>query len=164
MDQPLNYFIFIAAIVIGIALFFRETLFFVIKVESHSMLPTLKEKDRILAFRIRNFEKLKRGDIVVFYHEKLLEIMIKRVIGFPGDSIDIKSDGAVFVNGQLLDEPYIEHHGGPSGAFQVPVGRYFMMGDNRAHSSDSRQWSDPFISKQFIIGRGVYQFFPFRKL
>lgn len=161
MDQPLNIFIFTAAIIIGIGLFFREILFFVLKVESQSMEPTLHEKDRVLTLRVRKLDKLNRGDIVVFYHEKLLEIMIKRVIGFPGDSVQIRDDGTVLVNGTVLDEPYVKERQGTGGTFKVPQGRYFMLGDNRGHSSDSRHWNDPYIPSQFIIGRAVLRIFPF---
>lgn len=166
MDQPLNYFIFISAIVVGIAFFFREILFFFIKVQSHSMEPTLKEKKRILAVRIRNFDKIKRGDILVFYNDQIYEVMVKRVIGFPGDTVEIKADGVVFVNSQRLVEPYRVDQPGTSKpqTFQVPEGKYFMLGDNRPDSNDSRHWDEPFIGKQLIIGKAAYRLVPFEKL
>lgn len=163
MDQPLNQFIFITAILVGIAFFLRETLAFIIKVESRSMEPTLKEKDRLAAVRIRNFDKLRRGDIVVFYNEQLLEVMIKRVIGFPGETVEIRPDGTVLINGQKFMEPYRTDRAGVGGTFRVPADSYFMLGDNRAQSSDSRHWDKPYIPRQFIIARAVLRLFPFTK-
>lgn len=167
MDQPLNYFILIAAIVVGIAFFFREILFFSFKVPTNSMEPTLKEKKRIVVFRIRNLDKIKRGDILVFYNDQVYEVLVDRVIGFPGDLVDITEDGAVCVNGQSLLEPYRVDQpttGAPHQSFQVPAGKYFMLGDNRPDAIDSRHWNEPFIGKQFIIGKATHHLFPLVKI
>lgn len=130
-------------------------------IESGSMIPTLEVKDRLIATRVHNPEKLKMGDIVIFNSEELDEILIKRLIGLPGDKIEIKN-GIVFRNGEELKEDYVENNEVYDGVFEVPEGKYFFLGDNRAHSDDSRYWENPYIDASEIDGKAVLKYYPIK--
>ncbi len=95
----------------------------------------------------------RRGDVIVFEAPDQPENdRIKRVIGLPGETVEVKQDGSVLIDGELLDEPYISsQRGGPSGTWDVPEDEYFVMGDNRSVSYDSRAGGP--IPKHNIIGR-----------
>ena len=127
-------------------------------VEGSSMYPTLHEGDQLLISSF-GYGEPERGDIVMFYNEEMQEIMVKRVIGLPGDTITF-SDGAVVVNGETLSEPYlpegVETYPAQEGAsFTVPEGCVFLLGDNRESSLDSRWWGNPYISLSDIQARAL---------
>lgn len=130
-------------------------------IESGSMIPTLEVKDRLIATRVHNPEKLKMGDIVIFNSEELNEILIKRLIGLPGDKIEIKN-GIVFRNGEELQEDYVKNNEIYNGVFEVPEEKYFFLGDNRAHSDDSRYWENPYIDASEIDGKAVLKYYPIK--
>lgn len=134
-----------------------------IHVPTPSMYPTIKENDRIFVSRIYKPENLKRGDIVVFYFKEKDERLVKRLIGLPGDKVEIKSDGSVYVNDEKLDEPYVKNPGGPGGTYDVPKESYFFLGDNRNNSLDSRLWNNPYISSSDILGKAQFVYFPFNR-
>ncbi len=93
-----------------------------------------------------------RQQIVVFRRPGQADF-VKRIIGMPGDTVEVRN-GAVYINGELLKEPYV-YNGRPfenAGPWHVPPGHYFMMGDNRGNSNDSRMWDDPFVPREDIIG------------
>lgn len=123
------------------------------------MNPTLKTNSVIIANKLAYKEyDVQRGDIVVFFHEN--DEYVKRIIGLPGEQISF-IDGKVFVNGSLLDEPYIEEDMKTysSEVFQVPENSYFVLGDNRdAGSNDSRYMTNTYVEKEVIIGRVFYVF------
>lgn len=166
-----------AVIFVGIInIFFTNTLIY-----SVSMNPTLVEGDMIVLKRTKD---LNRGDIVSFYSnleltssdvEKLNIIqklyvkegdqkkLIKRVIGLPGDTIDIL-DGKVSVNGEPIDEPYLGSVKVEEVHVVVPEGEYFMMGDNRARSTDSRSSIVGTIKKEDVIGKALFRVFPLNKI
>lgn len=149
-----------------LAILINRFVFFNIKVPTLSMFPAIKADDRILVTRVYNPENLKRGDIVVFYLKEKDEKLIKRLIGLPGDKVEVKEDGSVYVNGRKLDEPYVNATNGygPSGTYEVPEGSYFFLGDNRGDSLDSRLWTDtPYISSKDILGKGQFVIFPFSR-
>ena len=107
-----------------------------------------------------------RGDIVVFrYPDDESEIYVKRVIGLPGDTIDIE-DGKIYINGSTepLQEDYLKEEWtvatGPY-TFEVPEGSYFMMGDNRNDSWDARYWSNTYVTKDKILGKALFTYWPF---
>jgi signal peptidase I len=135
-------------------------------IPSGSMEPTLQINDRLIIEKISyDFEPPQRGDIVVFRPPAELnqkEAFIKRVIGLPGDQVEVK-DGLVYVNGEALEETYIadqpEYVFGP---VEVPEEAYLVLGDNRNRSFDSHQWG--FVPKDHILGRAVFRFWPPQRL
>lgn len=138
---------------VGIALLIRKFVFHVTQVTSNSMLPTLQPHTRLLTFRVYHPDKIQRGEIIVFYsHEKEMT-MIKRLIGLPGDCIQIKMNGELLVNGEIQKEPYVKYSGGKGGSYRVPKGEYFFLGDNRAESNDSRHWKKATIPAKDIQGK-----------
>ncbi|CZR02803.1 signal peptidase I [Trichococcus ilyis] len=162
-EQGVLYISLIVAAILA-AVFVRKYLFFVTVVQSDSMFPALRSKDWGVTLRIHNATEIKRGNILVFYSEELKDTLVKRVIGFPHDHIICGRDGAVYVNGKKLQEPYLKQTEGERSEFRVPAGKYFLMGDNRAHSFDSRSFLEPFISEQDIKGRIIFSLVPFRKI
>lgn len=146
-----------------LVLLINKFLFFQVSVPTRSMYPTIKPGDRIIVSRIHNKEKLKRGDIVVFYSKELDKKLIKRLIGLPGDNILIDIDGKVYINGKESDEKYVVYNGGKFGEYKVPKGHYFFLGDNRAGSCDARYWNQAYISEDDIQGKAQFIVFPFSR-
>ncbi len=159
--------ILIAVIVAVIILQFIKPTF----VRETSMLPTLQEYNFLfLSKQSYTFGEPKHGDIIVFHtnlktqtgDEKML---IKRVIGLPGDTIDIE-DGTVSVNGQVLDEPYImdPYTSGYVKDVVVPEGNLFVMGDNRQNSIDSRDPNVGYVKIEDVYGKAVFRLYPFSEI
>lgn len=130
------------------------------KIHGTSMSPTLHEKEIVLTIKPN---ELKQGDIISFYHNRA--IMIKRIIALPGDTVDIKTDGTVIVNNKELKEDYIKEKnmGNPDITlpYTVPNGTYFVMGDNRKDSLDSRDIAIGCIKKDDILGKIKFSIIPF---
>jgi signal peptidase I len=133
-------------------------------VEGSSMEPTLHTGQYLLIDRLGyQFGEPRHGDIVVFHYPiNPVDDYVKRVIGVPGDEVRIQSS-SVFVNGQVISEPYIVSDGmflgeGYAGKWEIPDGRYFVMGDNRSHSSDSRSWG--LLDRANIIGKAWLSYWP----
>ena len=131
-----------------------------------SMEPTLHEGDRLYLTHL--FYTPKRGDVVVVNSVGLSERIVKRVIALEGDTVDIDFDeGTVSVNGEVLDEPYINEpietreRDGVEFPLTVPEGTIFVMGDNRNHSTDSRSPLVGFVSEKDIVGKVLFRIFPF---
>ena len=152
-----------------IALLIKTFLFQAFFIPSASMDPTLKVHDRVLVNKLSyHLHSVHRGDIVVFKapaEERTAEIkdLVKRVIGLPGDTLEARS-GRIFVDDHLLKEPYL-----PKGTITdnlprqvIPADSYFMMGDNRTQSSDSRVFGP--IKRGTIIGRAFVKMWPFTRL
>ena len=136
-------------------------------VPSGSMMDTIPEKSRIVAFRLAYaFSEPKRYDVIVFkFPDDETELYVKRVIGLPGETVEI-IDGKVYINGSsmALDDGFVR--GVPkasSGPYVVPEGCYFMLGDNRNNSRDSRLWDNKFVAKEKILGKAVFCYFPVMK-
>jgi signal peptidase I len=129
-----------------------------LRVQGKDMEPTLHEGDRIIV--TKQIEQLRRGDIVIFrYPADTSKSFIKRVVGLPGELIEI-TDGKVLVNGQDLQENYLDpqlnrflYKGTPS---RIPAGTYYVMGDNRDNSNDSRFWGP--LSKELIQSKVVFHY------
>jgi signal peptidase I len=142
-----------------------------VKVEGTSMTPTLVDRERIFInkFTYRfGLESIQRGDTVVFWYPlDPSKSYIKRVIGTPGDRIRIE-DGQVFVNGRAIAEDYVpKENWDPSswrggGEQRVPEGQYFVLGDHRNSSSDSRTWG--WVPRDNIYGRAVFVYWPLDKM
>lgn len=133
------------------------------EIPTGSMEQTIMAGDRVLALRTSYwFDEPQAGDIAIFRYpdDPTGETLyVKRIIGTPGDTVEI-ADGTVSVNGQQLDEPYIaEITQGDFGTYVVPEGYYFMMGDNRNHSLDSRFWKNPFVEEDEILGKVVLRYY-----
>lgn len=130
-----------------------------VRVYNVSMQPTLYEGNLLVVNKLAyKLGDPKRGDIIVFhYHGTPTEDYIKRVIGLPGDTINVKN-GIVQVNGQALTEPYIAELPGYTGSWTVPDGELFVLGDNRNHSSDSHDWG--FVKQEWVVGRAIILYWP----
>ena len=125
-------------------------------VPSGSMEQTIPTKSLLVSLRLPYLvadPEPERGDIVTFWSDELGKLLVKRVIGLPGDEISF-SGGYVYVNRQKLSEPYLTQQGQSRSrndeAFSVPEGCYFMMGDNRTGSDDSRFWDEPYVSGEAL--------------
>ena len=147
------------------------------KIPSESMEKTIMTGDRIFGFRLayglnldffgheisKKIKDPERFDIVIFkYPDDESKLFIKRVIGLPGEKVQIK-DGKVYINDSdtPLDEPYLpEPMEGSYGPYTVPEGCYFMMGDNRNNSLDARFWKNQFVEKDKIIAKVLFTYFP----
>ncbi|WP_373897653.1 signal peptidase I [Haloimpatiens sp. FM7315] len=154
----------IAAAVI-IAIFINTFLFFFINVPTGSMYPTIKPGDKIGVTKVYNRDKLQRGDIVVFYSNELGSMLIKRLIGIPGDKVDISEDGTVYINGAKQEESYVVQDGGNTGvSFKVPEGKFLFLGDNRGNSLDARYWNNKYIDSKDIKGKAHFILLPFSRI
>lgn len=131
----------------------------VLQIYGHSMAPTLTEGEIVVTVKNSEF---KPGDVVAFYYNN--KILVKRVIGTPGDWIEIDEEGRVRVNQILLEEPYVQEYAlgecDIEMPYQVPDGRIFVMGDNRATSVDSRSTTVGCISEEEIVGKIVFVVWP----
>lgn len=121
-------------------------------VESSSMEPTLRPGQRLLVRRLHGARRVDRGDVVVINSAEVGQVIVKRVIGLPGELIRMGQDGRVWVNGEELSEPYAWRGFGSGGTFEVPTGSLFLLGDNRARSSDSRAWRQPYLPVDAVLG------------
>jgi len=149
----------ISAIIICILL--NKFVFFNVQVPTPSMVPTLNVDTRAVVTRIYNLDNLKRGDVIVFYSDELNKRLVKRLIGLPGDKIEIKN-GIVSINGEQLVEDYVVNKDKYNGSFEVPKGKYFFMGDNRPISNDARFWVNHYIDGSAIEGKTRFIFYPFK--
>jgi signal peptidase I len=141
-----------------------------VKVEGTSMMPTLLDQERLFINQFSykfGLGDIKRGDTVVFwYPDDATEQVsyIKRVIGLPGDTVEVK-DGYVLVNGKQLQENYVPleyRDDRPYPPTPVPPNKYFVLGDHRISSNDSRAWG--FVPRDYIYGKAVFVFWPLEHL
>jgi signal peptidase I len=119
------------------------------------MSPTLKPGQWLLAARVHRAEVVARGDIVLVASAELCQMIIKRVIGAPGDLVIIDDHGRIRGQSGSLVEPYVAIPADPAGTFVVPQHHVLLLGDNRNHSSDSRGWEQPFLPTAAIRGRVI---------
>jgi signal peptidase I len=150
------------AISVGVSVFFIVFLYQPVKVEGTSMMPGLADQERIFinkfAYRV---EAIERGDVVVFrYPGDVSKNYIKRIVGVPGDRVEIFR-GAVYVNGRRLEEPYVPAQFRDERSMSevtVPDGSYFVLGDHRNLSSDSRDFGT--VERGAIFGKAVFAYWP----
>lgn len=150
-------------IVIVILLFFMIYVTSITQVVGNSMNPTLKNQEVLILNKAKyRFFDVKRGDIISFTYEDT-KYLIKRVIGLPGDKIEIKNN-KLYINDKIYDEPYLENFEAEDfnitalGSTKVPKGKYFVLGDNRANSLDSRKIG--FVDQKDIIGEVAIRIWP----
>jgi len=156
---------YVKIIVIAIIIAFICNQFIIVnaKVPTGSMKDTIMEGNRLIGFRLSYlFSNPKRLDVVIFkYPDDETQNYVKRIIGLPGDIVVIK-EGKVYVNGDLLDEPYIKEPMAVNSdvlTYSVPAGCYFMMGDNRNNSLDSRFWKKTFVAKDKILAKAIFKYY-----
>ena len=159
-------FSWIACIVVTILLteFILNFVIINANIPSGSMENTIMTNDKLIALRTSYwFNDPKRGDIIIFkYPDDESQLFIKRLIGLPGDTVEIRN-GKVFING-VEDEKANSHvpetPTGNYGPYVVPEGSYFMLGDNREHSKDSRFWQNTFVTYDEIVGKAIVRYYP----
>ncbi|MBK8984470.1 MAG: signal peptidase I [Chloroflexi bacterium] len=128
------------------------------RIDGSSMNPTLQNGQYLIINNISYYlNEPKHGDVIVFHHPRSDLNLIKRVIGLPGDQIDIGNQ-QVRVNGVVLDEPYISEEPQYTFSGVVPENQYFVLGDNRNNSSDSHSWS--FLPRENIVGKAMVIYWP----
>jgi signal peptidase I len=161
-NKALSGTVYVLTFVAAVAVLIATLVLPVLQIEGTSMEPTLSNGDIVLLMKTTRFE---RGDLCAFtWNNKLL---VKRVIALPGDWIEIDIDGTVYINGEKLDEPYVEHKAlgecDLEFPFQVPQEQYFVIGDMRESSIDSRNTIIGCIPKDQIVGKVFFRVWPFEK-
>ncbi len=162
-NKALRGTVYVLTIVAAIAVLIATLVLPVLQIEGASMEPTLSNGDIVLLSKTTRFE---RGDLCGFtWNNKLL---VKRVIGLPGDWIEIDTDGTVYLNGEKLDEPYIDKKAlgecDLEFPFQVPQEQYFVIGDMRDSSIDSRNTMVGCVQKDQIVGKVFFRIWPFKNI
>lgn len=131
----------------------------VLRIYGSSMTPTMYDGNIVVSLKGSEFTQ---GEVVAFYYNN--KILVKRVIAGAGDWVDMDEDGSVYVNGELLDEPYLEEKAvgecDVTFPYQVPDGRWFVMGDHRSVSVDSRSSTVGCVAQEQIVGKLVYRIWP----
>ncbi len=146
----------VAALAVLVSSFFIT----VLRVTGESMTPTLQTGEIVIAQNSSTFDA---GDLIAFYYNN--KVLVKRVLGSPGDWIDIDSEGNVSVNGSLIQEDYVSDKSleptDISFPYQVPENRYFVLGDHRQASIDSRSNAVGCVTKEQLVGKIVFRIYPF---
>jgi len=169
--SAVEWFALIAA-ALAIAVLIKLFLFQAFFIPSDSMVPTLKTNDRVIVNKLSyHLHSVHRGDIIVFKSppnvDPSVKDLVKRVIGLPGETIEGRSDGHIYIDGKQLHEPYLPKGQSPGPGFapiKVPANSYWVMGDNRSNSRDSRFFPEHFIRKKDIIGRVFLRIWPLDRL
>ena len=156
--------IFSIAIGVIIAVLINRFVLINARVPSASMENNIMTGDRLFGYRVAYVnEEVERGDIVIFkFPDDESQLFIKRVIGLPNETVTI-IDGKVYIddNKEPLYEPYLaQEMVGTFGPYEVPENCYFMLGDNRNYSRDSRFWENTYVSKDKILGKALFRYFP----
>lgn len=156
--------LFLAVILAGVIILF---VYRPVKVEGTSMMPTLSDQERIFInqFVYRFTGDVERGDTVVFwYPQDTTKSYVKRVIGLPGDTVRV-DEGDVYVNGRKLPESYVPPEFKDMASYpemHVPADHYYVMGDHRSSSNDSRAWGT--VPRRYIYGKAVFVYWPLEKM
>lgn len=146
----------VAAVAILIAMLFMP----VLQIYGSSMTPCMEDGDIVVTLKGSDF---KQGDVISFYYNN--KILVKRVIAFPGDWVNLDEQGNVYVNEQMLEESYLDEKAygdvNIELPYQVPDGKLFVMGDHRATSADSRNTAVGCVSEEQIVGKVTLRVWPF---
>lgn len=155
LRSTISTLIVVAAVVVLVSNLFLP----VLRIYGSSMTPTLVDGNIVAAVRDGSYA---RGDVIAFYYNN--KILVKRVIGLPGEWVDIDEQGNVSIDGEPLDEPYLEEKAlcecDVELPYQVPDGRYFVMGDHRSVSSDSRSSEVGCVPEEQIVGKLIFRIWP----
>ena len=162
-NKALGGTVYVLTIVAAVAVLIATLVLPVLQIEGTSMEPTLSNGDIVILAKTTRFS---HGELCAFtWNNKLL---VKRVIGLPGDWIEVDTDGTVYLNGEKLDEPYVDQKAfGESDLefpFQVPQEQYFVMGDMRENSIDSRNTLIGCVPKDQIVGKVFFRAWPFKHI
>lgn len=159
LRSTISSLIVVAAIAVLVSMLFLP----VLRVTGTSMTPTLQNDELVIC---RKWGEFKRGDVIAFYYNN--KILLKRVIGLSGDVIDIAEDGTVYVNGEAIDEPYLNEKAfgecDLNLPYQVPDERIFVMGDHRSTSVDSRSTTVGCVANESVVGEVMLRIWPFKKI
>lgn len=159
---------FAFAVAIIAALLINSFIIVNARIPSGSMENTIMPGDRVFGNRLAYvLSEPKRFDIIIFkYPDDESQLFIKRIIGLPGETVEIR-DGNIYIDGSdepLDDVETKEPMAGSFGPYTVPEGCYFVMGDNRNNSRDSRYWEHTFVSEDEILGEAVFRYWPVNKM
>ena len=153
----------VIAIAVAVAMIINFVILINCVVPSGSMEPTISTKSRMFGFRLAYiFNEPERGDVIIFkYPDDESQLFVKRIIGLPGDTVEIKA-GVTYVNGEVLSEPYLAErpYEQDFGPYNVPEDSFFVMGDNRNHSNDARYWNNTYVKKSAIKGKAFLAYWP----
>ena len=168
MMEELWEYVKMIVFVVVIVFIINNVLLINARIPSESMEKTIMTGDRVFGNRLAYMTKdPERFDIVIFkFPDDESQLFIKRVIGLPGETVTIK-DGKVYINDseEPLDDSFVAEKAVVDfGRYKVPEVSYFMLGDNRNHSRDSRYWINSFVEKDKILGKAVLRYFPSPKL
>ena len=157
--QALRGTISVLLVVAAVAVLITTLFLPILQISGDSMSPTLEHDEIVVLLKTKKFE---RGDLIGFYYQG--KILLKRVIALPEDEVAIDADGNVYVNGELLEEPYVTEKGlgdcDLEFPYKVPGTSYFVLGDRRSNSVDSRNSVVGAISRDDIIGKVFIRVWP----
>ena len=160
--QALRGTVSVLLVVAAVAVLITTLFLPILQISGDSMSPTLEHDEIVVLLKTKKFE---RGDLIGFYYQG--KILLKRVIALPGDEVAIDADGNVYVNGNLLEEPYVTELGlgdcDLEFPFKVPGTSYFVLGDRRSNSVDSRNSVIGAVSRDDIIGKVFIRVWPIPK-
>ena len=161
--QALRGTVAVLVVVAAIAVLITTLFLPILQISGDSMSPTLEHDEIVILLKTKDFD---RGDLIGFYYQG--KILLKRVIALPEDEVAIDADGNVYINGELLEEPYVTDKGlgdcDLEFPYKVPGTGYFVLGDQRSNSVDSRNSAIGAISQDDIIGKVFLRVWPFSKL
>ncbi|WP_312635877.1 signal peptidase I [Oscillibacter sp.] len=162
-NRALRGTVWTLVVVAAVAIICSTFFFSVLQIEGSSMEPTLNEGELVVASKSKHFQ---RDDIIAFYYNN--KVLLKRVMGFPGEWINIDQDGIVYIDSQALEEPYVQENAlgqcDITLPCQVPEERWFVLGDHRATSVDSRSKVIGNVAEEQLVGKVVFRIWPLSKL
>ena len=165
--KEIKSFAFTLILTMSVVLVLKNFVIINAKVPTGSMENTIMPGDNLLGFRLAYLlEDPQRGDVIFFpFPDNEKDKYVKRIIGLPGETVTI-TDGKIYINDatEPLDEPYLKEEWvketGPF-VFEIPEDSYLCLGDNRNRSADAREWNNPYVTKEKIIGKAIFTYFPF---